>query len=361
MFKTIKSKLILLVLMLIGSMVFLGVYSINSLNKVNQQSTVIAVNWTPGIMYSEEINTMTSDYRILQFQHIISINNDEMVQAEKDMEAKNGDIQKAMISYSKTFYSDEDKSLFTSVKSEWDRYLELNKQILMLSKALKTEDAMKIMNNDAKIAFDNASANCLKLVDYNKRMTDLANKEGDTVYAQARNISIIVIIILSVLSGFFALLIIGQITKSLRLIKKELDILVEKGGDLTQEIKINSKDEIAGVAGSLNKFLGNMRVIMQGVSQGAQVSIDISEIISGKVDELAVNIEEVSATTEELSAGLEETAASAQEMSATSQEIERAVQVIAEKSQEAATTAGEINKNADNAKLNFGESQKKTM
>lgn len=361
MIKTIKSKLILLVILLIGSMIFLGVYSINSLNKVNQQSTVIAVNWTPGIMHSEEINTMTSDYRILEFEHIVATDSNQMAQYEKEMEVKNADIQKTLTGYSANFYNDEDKKLFETVKTEWDKYLQLHKQVIAYSSALKTEDALKIMYGDGDVAFDNASAACLELVDFNKKGIDLASKQGDTIYAQTRIISIVVVILLSVLSGLFALLIIGQITKSLSSIKKELDSLVEKGGDLTQKITVKSKDEIAGVADSLNKFLANMREIMQGVSEGSQISIDISKIISGKAEELAINVGEVSATTEELSAGLEETAASAQEMSATSLEIEKAVHVIAEKSQEASTTASEINKNADAAKLNFEKSQKKTM
>ncbi len=56
---------------------------------------------------------------------------------------------------------------------------------------------------------------------------------------------------------------------------------------------------------------------------------------------------------------MQETAASAEEMSATSQDIERAVKSIAQKSQEGANQASEINKRAENTKVNVQVSQKK--
>ena len=78
MLKTIKAKLIFIVFLLVGTLIFFGVFSLYNLNRVNLQSTIISQNWIPGITISEELNTMTSDYRILEYQHIIASDSSTM-------------------------------------------------------------------------------------------------------------------------------------------------------------------------------------------------------------------------------------------------------------------------------------------
>lgn len=72
-FRTIKSKLISLISMLITSLIFVGVFSIVILHKVNMKSTIISDSWILGTIFSEELNTMTSDFRILEYEHIQDI------------------------------------------------------------------------------------------------------------------------------------------------------------------------------------------------------------------------------------------------------------------------------------------------
>ena len=165
---------------------------------------------------------------------------------------------------------------------------------------------------------------------------------------------------MSVVSICIAIVIIGSIRKPLNILKRELDTLSEKGGDLTQKIIVPSKDEINEVANSLNKFIDNIRSIVSSVNQSADNIEMVVDNIKVTVTDLNANIEEVSATTEELAANMEETAASAEEMTATSQEIETAVESISKKSQDGAVQAGQINKRAADIKQNVQASQKKS-
>ncbi len=84
MVKTIKGKLIFLVAILVGAIVFMGGYSIKNLDSVNEKSTEISKKWVPAMVYSEELNTMTSDFRILEYDHIISTNAEMMNEKEKE-------------------------------------------------------------------------------------------------------------------------------------------------------------------------------------------------------------------------------------------------------------------------------------
>lgn len=359
MFKSIKGKLISLISMLIISMVLLSLYSINNLNVINKVSTNMTTELIPGLIESGNINTMTSDFRIMEYEHIISTDRNEMAQKEKDMEAKNSEIQSNMKQYEEVFYDDKDKQLFETAKNDWDQYLKIHEKVISLSRDLRTDEAMEIMNGEGKKYFDSASESLTELSKYNQEMGADFSKQGSDIYQKVKNISIIIISVLIILSIVISFMIIKGIVASLKSLKDELDALAEKGGDLTQEIKVKSKDEIAGLANSLNKFISNLRLIISEVNESTENVIHINNDINSKIDNLSSTIEEVSSSTESIAAGMEETAASSEEMLATSHEIEKAVEGISEKIQDGLISVEGIQKSADDVKKNTIESQEK--
>ncbi|HBJ1646195.1 methyl-accepting chemotaxis protein [Clostridium botulinum] len=360
MLKTIKSKLIFLVTMFVITIVFMGIYSTKTLSSVNKQSTIITQEFIPAMICSEELNVMTSDFRLLEYDHIISNTSEAMQEKENEMEEDKKEIQKSLDFYATTIRAEEDKELFKTVKDEWNKYLELNKQVIDLSRELKTEEVMNIMDKESKEAFDKASSSLIKLANLNKKMTEEASLAGDKLSSGSIRINIIIISVLGVLSVVFGIMIINTIIKPLNMLKVELDSLAERGGDLTQEIEINSEDEIKDLSVSLNKFIQNLRNIIKQVNESSNSIEDVTELIKDNVTKLNSDIEEVSATTEELAANMEETAASSEEMLATSQEIEEVVKSISQKSQEGAIKAGEISNRAEDTKINVQASEMKS-
>lgn len=359
MLKTIKGKLIILISMLVASLIFIGVFSINNLKKVNHQSTIISKTWIPSIISSEDLNTMMSDFRILEYEHIVATDKSTMNAKEKEMDAKKAEIQNLMSLCEKSLYNDKDKNMYAIVKKQWSEYIRIHEIVIELSRTLKTNEAMVIMKGDGEKSFDTAASSLLELVTFNKEMAKEASNEGDNIFSKTMIISIVIISILTIIAIAFASVIISGVLKSLNVLKRELSALAERGGDLTQEIKVNSKDEIAELANALNLFLSNLRVIIKEVKTTAENTLGINEVISVNLNELMENVQEVSSTTEEISAGMQETAASAEEIASTTQEVERAVQSIAEKSQEGAEAAGEINIRAIETKDMVIEAQNK--
>lgn len=359
MLRTIKSKLFALTSLLIVSLIFMGVFSVSNLKRITRGTEIITETLIPSIIISQELDAATSDYRILEYEHIIATDKRTMDAKEEEMNRKAAEIKKLADAYEKTFFNDTDKNLFITFKNNWQEYENTHKTIIALSRDLKTNEAMLIMNEDSKRAFDKASASLLKLVDFNKEMAKASSDEGHNVYSKTTFISMLIIPILAIAGVIFAWLIISGILKSLKVLKGELAALSERGGDLTQEIKVNSKDELADLAKALNLFLSNLRNIIKSVKVSAENTMEINEVIGININELMKNMEDVSSTTEELSAGMEETAASAEEIAATTQEIEGAVQAIAKKSQEGAVAAGEINERAAETKERVIEAKNK--
>ena len=354
---TIKNKLISIFIFLLIVLVGTGIYSIKTIKNVNDRSTLIVIDSIPGIQKSGDSNTMTSDFRILEFDHITAVSNEDMKKIEKLMDEKNSEINKTLGEYEKAIITDEDREMYDLVKSEWTKYLQVHRKVIELSSQLKTQEAIKIMNNEGKEAFDAASNTLLKLVEYNNKDAKKVSDQGDIEYVKARNAFIVIILISILLVVAVGVLIIASIVKPINTLKNEMETLASKGGDLTQEIKISSKDELGVLAIAINKFLANLRTIMIEVNENTASTVQTVDIISKNMSGLNIQIEDVFATTEELAAGMEETAASTEEISATVNEVNLVVDSLANKASDGEVSSKEINERAVNLKNSALNSQ----
>jgi len=135
-------------------------------------------------------------------------------------------------------------------------------------------------------------------------------------------------------------------------------------GDFTQTIPakdLKRKDEIGQLTKSIEIMQSSMKKIVNGVIIEAGNVLENVNITTKSIDDLSLQIEDVSNTTEGLSANMEETAASTQEMNASMAEIEAAIDSLAAKAQDGEKIAAEISKRANNLKLNAIESQKSAI
>ncbi len=360
MLKTIKSKMIFLVFILLFFIIGLSLYSLMVLRNVNEKSEIISNQMLPNIISTEELNTATSNFRNLEYEHIIT--QDKKVKQEKEdaMAALKKSIQLTLTSYKNTSKTQEVKQLIQTVEQNWSQYLSLHDKVIEFSLNLKTIEAMQIMNGDSKTSYDAASGALLKLVELNKNKANAEKADGDKQYAAAVKISYVFVIIGILISIIIVSVIISSILKSIRILMRELNLLSDKGGDLTQEIKVPSKDEISHLASSINKFISNIKLIVASVNDNSDSTENIIKHIKINMTELNESIEAISATTEEISAGMEETAASTEEMTATAQELVKSIQTITDKSVQGAVKVGEISSRADEVKAYVTAAQKET-
>lgn len=140
-------------------------------------------------------------------------------------------------------------------------------------------------------------------------------------------ISIILTLIVLFIAGAVAVVLSNQIVKPIQILKDEFNMLAEKGGDLTQEIKVHSNDETGDLAKAVNQFLANLRAIILEVKRASV---------------------QVAGTSQQLTSSAQQTAAGASETAITMSQIATAVdrvssntQTVAHASETAAKFAGE--------------------
>jgi methyl-accepting chemotaxis protein len=187
--------------------------------------------------------------------------------------------------------------------------------------------------------------------------------EAKFLFIGANIISILICIIMSIS-------IIYNTLKPINKLRDSIISLSENGGDLTQRIDINSKDEIGELASSVNAFIENIGNIMLDVSSASQNVAYSAEEATGLLAELRSIVDDSSVIIDKLTTGMEETSATAEEISSASNDIHQSVQFLSEKSQNAAVEASKINeraqdlkkgalKSSDNTQLMYRETKEK--
>lgn len=74
--------------------------------------------------------------------------------------------------------------------------MKIHEKVIGLSRDLRTDEAMEIMNGEGKKYFDSASESLNELSKYNQEMGADFSKQGSDIYQKVKNISIIIISVL---------------------------------------------------------------------------------------------------------------------------------------------------------------------
>lgn len=170
-----------------------------------------------------------------------------------------------------------------------------------------------------------------------------AVKKGATMIAACVVMLIIVAILIAMISR--------DITKSLKKIKEQFDIIA--GGNFARKMQkpmLKRKDDFGQLANELEKMRESVRSLLAQVKIEAANIDTVVESIDSHVFNLNGEIEDVSATTEQLAASTQETAASAEQINGMTQQIEEAAREIAIRAQDGATEAEEIHQRATQTK-----------
>ena len=98
--------------MMLMFLLILGIISIQRMGVVNEQSTILAENWMPSIKVVEEINTNTSDFRLFQFEHVLSQSSEDMKKVEAKIESVLSVMRKNRAEYEKLISTPEEQTLY---------------------------------------------------------------------------------------------------------------------------------------------------------------------------------------------------------------------------------------------------------
>ena len=302
---------------------------------MQQASTDLAENWLPSVELVNKMNTLTSDFRISEFRHVVSTTDADMARAEQEM----ADIAKRLASdeaqYVKLISSPQERALYDQFASTWKRYMDLHERMITASRQNQNEEARALLDGESRTAFLAASDTLMALVKLNHEGGDAAGQHAHAAYQSA----LWVMGVAGVAALVLALVLSVGLTRSITAPLREAVTLAEQvaAGDLSVRLDARRGDEFGDLlramscmAGSLSELVSKVRSSSDSIATGA------SQIASGNAD--------LSQRTEEQASALQQTASTMEELGST-------VRLNAENAQH----ADQLAKNASDVASQGGE------
>jgi methyl-accepting chemotaxis protein len=163
-----------------------------------------------------------------------------------------------------------DKILIDNEQKAIKDWKPIRDEVIELSLAGNKEEAASITREQGAKQEQLIESSIDQIVDFAKSKAGAFNSNASDVENQIFKIIVGLIIAAILISAVIAYLIIRGVSRSLHILNKEITALAEKGGDLTQQIRVESKDEIGDLASAVNNFIAELRNIMRNVLTSAE-------------------------------------------------------------------------------------------
>jgi methyl-accepting chemotaxis protein len=294
------------------------------------------------------------DIKQIQFR-LAGVSNDERgflltgdKQFPEEMKAKRADISKYIDKIKQLNLNDDDKKMVEEIESEYNTFLSASDQVLNTYQNGNKVGAIKIHFSDER----NARKSLDPLID--KFLTHKVNEMEQKINALTQSMEQrrLILISIGVLFIVFGIVIgyglLRSIITPIHLVNSQLKEIADGEGDLTQEIKVKSSDEMGELANSFNLMCKNLRQLVQQVMKSTELVTASAEQLTDSAELSSKANEQISIEIQEVAAGLEKQVESSTETHQIVLEISRGMNQTASSIQTVADSSVMANKKATN-------------
>lgn len=126
----LSTKLFTLLAVLLIGVIAVGGFSLNRMAEVNDKLTEISMDCLPSTVSVQNINTLTSDFRIYEVSHIYNENPSLLRDYEQRMQNILKQLNEELGRYEKLISNPEEQRFYDAFVSEWKKYLEMSAHIV---------------------------------------------------------------------------------------------------------------------------------------------------------------------------------------------------------------------------------------
>lgn len=271
----------------------------------------ITGNWLPSVSRVNQMNTATSDFRVLELQHVLNTDETVMGGIERSMGGVLATFEEHQRAYQALISSDAERELYESFTADWKQYQQIHAQVLAHSRKNENTEARTLLQGDSQRFFDRSSETLLKLVDINQQGANAAKDEAEAAYTTARGVLLIAAGVALALATALAVM----LTRSL------IQQLGGEPGDVVRFAKAISEGDLevslAIRSGDSNSIVAAMQSMRNRLTEIVVNVRSASDSVSAGARQLSMGNDDLSQRTQEQAAALEETASSMEEMTAT--------------------------------------------
>lgn len=175
--KQVRSSFIFVFLMVLLGV--LGYLAASLMKEVNRASTEIEINWLPSATILGKINANTIEYRLSEMEHVLSLQTEQMQYYEARMDSVLNLLNSNRAEYEKLISSAEEKSLYERFSADWDNYLTVSRESIVLSRQNRNQEATSVLRQKSQQPFVRMSKTLDELIQLNvKSAREISQKSN---------------------------------------------------------------------------------------------------------------------------------------------------------------------------------------
>jgi len=270
-----------------------------------------------------EARSHIQNMRLAARTHISADSITQMEELEKDIEKNEIELQEHIGRYSQKYLVEDEVKGLEAFKKAYAEYKESRDKTIKYSKENKTEMALANANGDAKVKYDKTIKAIEDLIQIQIRVAEELYNISEARYGLTMVLFPLLFTLSIVLGIVLSILTIQAVVKPVRKVTNKLVDISGRGGDLTQRIGINGKDEIGTLSREFDGFMDKLQSIIKGVVDSAQTIASSSEQLSYATSETNKALEQIGRTVNEIAAGTSDSVSVVEETTASLNEAAR--------------------------------------
>lgn len=291
----IDKKLKIYRISMIGLIILMGLVSGILAYIMHARVEEITEVWSPSLSCVQELNTLTSDYRLKQYGHLVATDAASMASYEEELENVDKEISTVSASFDKLISTDYERGLYQDIQEKWTSYKEQSEEILLLSTQGKTEEAGLLMIGDVYDTFKAFNESFSKLETYENNELTTAKNAVQLVFIIIVIITVIMVVCAALLATYIGNMIGRMISEPAAQIEEAIvhmregdfsrtDLLVYESEDELGVIEKKLKETLETLTAYVTEISGELRKIAQGdlTRHGEEITDFLGEFSSIK-------------------------------------------------------------------------------
>jgi len=354
---SIGRKVTLAFTMVVAVVIGLGLFAMQRIGAVNADAATIRNDALPSIELLGRIAQLVERFRSEVGTVLLVRTDADRSQAEAAMAKTIQDMKQARAAYAPFVDPGEEEKLAAAFGQAWDAVALGGSTLTDLTHKGDQAGAAAIFVGVGLARVEKVRETVQADIDYNSRTAKAVAEDGEAVYASARVWIIGALLLAAVISALAGFAIIRSVSVPITALTGAMRRLAEH--DMTTEVAgRDRKDEIGGMAGSVQMFKDNMvkadaAIATEQVERAAkeQRAARLETLVHGfeaKVAELvgllASSATEMEATARSMTATAGQTTQQAATVAASAQEASAGVQTVAASAEELSSSISEISR-----------------
>ncbi|MGX1125168.1 methyl-accepting chemotaxis protein [Pseudomonas defluvii] len=308
----------------------LGSFSLLEMRRMNEQSRVVDRNWLPSILALNDTALSVSRIRTITLR-LLTVRTDEDMRSnlERLTELKQ-QLQTQQHNYEQLISLDEEKVAYEGFQRAKALYMTEQEKLSALAQQGHQDQAIDVANGSLYEHADAMVKALIVLIDLNKQGAKQASLESDTVFSNASELVLTMMIVAVLLTIVLAVVLTRSIVRPLSQAVSVAEVIAS--GDLCSEVTVVGSDEPAQLLHALKRMQASLRTTIQRIA-------DSSSQLASAAEELQAVTNDSTKTLLQQSNEVEQAATAVNEMTTAVEEVARNAVSTSEASGETDQTA----------------------